>query len=109
MVGSSYSEEDTCKMSLSVSGVAPYNHLGTLSARSKAGSVTIVLALFLIGLYALLDVFHREIHTLRSFSGASSFKFFSVGISRLTLRRSAYSPASRTSSSLAPGILFRWM
>ena len=32
-----------------------------------------------------------------------------LGISILTLRRSAYSPASRTNSRLAPGILFRWI
>ena len=44
-----------------------------------------------------------------SFSGASSFKFSSLGISTLTLRRSAYNPASFTNSRLAPGILLRWI
>ena len=34
-------------------------------------------------------------------------RFSSFGISTLTLRRSAYSPASFTSSRLAPGMLFR--
>ena len=44
-----------------------------------------------------------------SFSGASSFSEASLGISMFTLMRSAYSPASFTSSRLAPGMLFRWM
>ena len=41
------------------------------------------------------------------FSGARSFNPFSVGISKLTESRSAYKPASRMISSLAPGIDFK--
>ena len=73
MVGSSYSEEVYLQDVFVSFGGGSYNHLGTLSARSKAGSVTIVLALFLIGLYALLDVFHRKIHTLVVFLRCQQF------------------------------------
>ena len=46
---------------------------------------------------------------LVSFSGASCFRPASVGISTLMLSRSAYRPARRSSSSLASGMVLRWM
>ena len=51
----------------------------------------------------------REPVSMAAFAGARSFRFSSLGISTLTLRRSAYNPASFTNSRLAPGILLRWI
>jgi hypothetical protein len=45
----------------------------------------------------------------KSFSGASDWSDCTVGSSTLMLSRSAYRPAWASNSSLASGIVFRWM